>query len=102
MNENYIEYALLFKALSDANRLLIIDYLLDGELCACKILEKLQITQSTLSYHMKILSDSNIVTVEKEGKWMHYTLNTAKFEEMKGILNNFTNANSCSVPICSC
>ncbi len=83
MNEKYNEYALLFKALSDPNRLLIIDYLLESEYCACVILEKLQITQSTLSYHMKILCESTIVNVRKDGKWMYYSLNKTKFEALK-------------------
>jgi ArsR family transcriptional regulator len=90
MNEKYNDYAILFRALSDPNRLLIIDFLLDGERCACIILEQLQITQSTLSYHMKILSESAIVNARKEGKWMHYSLNKTKFEEMKKLLEIFS------------
>lgn len=50
MENKYLEYAVMFKALSDPNRLVIVDYLLDGEVCACKILDQLKITQSTLSY----------------------------------------------------
>jgi len=97
VNEKYNEYALMFKALSDPNRLLIIDYLIDSERCACKILEQLQITQSTLSYHMKILCESKIVNARKEGKWMHYSLNKIKFEELTELLKNFSIKNSCSV-----
>ncbi|MGB8455083.1 MAG: metalloregulator ArsR/SmtB family transcription factor [Anaerocolumna sp.] len=91
MNERYNEYALLFKALSDPNRLLIIDYLLESECCACVILEQLKITQSTLSYHMKILCESSIVNVRKEGKWMYYSLNKTKFEDLREILERFSN-----------
>lgn len=90
MNDKYNEYAILFRALSDPNRLLIIDFLLEGERCACIILEQLQITQSTLSYHMKILCESTIVNGRKEGKWMHYSLNKTKFEEMKNLLEVFS------------
>ncbi len=90
MNEKYNEYALLFKALSDSNRLLIIEFLIDGERCACKILDQLHISQSTLSYHMKILCESEIVIGRKEGKWMHYSLNTEKLEELQYLLTNFT------------
>ena len=89
MIEKYDEYALMFNALSDSNRLLIIDYLMDGELCACKLLERLQITQSTLSYHMKILCESRIVTSRKDGKWMYYSLNSDRFKEIKEILDRF-------------
>ncbi len=102
MNVKYNEYALLFKALSDPNRLLIIDYLLGSERCACVILEKLQITQSTLSYHMKILCESSIVNVRKDGKWMHYSINKSKFEDLKEILDKFSNSDSDGTLSCFC
>ena len=83
MDEKQQKSALLFKVLSDANRLVIIDYLIDGECCACKILEQMKISQPTLSHHMKILCEHDLVKARKEGKWMHYSLNHSKFEEMK-------------------
>ena len=101
MKEKYDEYALLFKALSDPNRLFIIDYLMDGECCACKILDRLNITQSTLSYHMKTLCDCNLVDASKEGKWMHYSLNKDKIIELKEVLETFSNDNSNNMTTCS-
>ncbi|CAH2212226.1 ArsR/SmtB family transcription factor [Tepidibacter aestuarii] len=65
----------IFKALSDKNRLLILDMLSCGELCACDIIEGLNLTQPTISHHMKILQKANLVNVKKEGKWMRYSLN---------------------------
>lgn len=93
MDERYREYATLFKALSDPNRLLIIECLMESERCACVILEQLHITQSTLSYHMKILCESEIVNGRKEGRWMHYSLNRTKFEELIKLLQIFSNKN---------
>lgn len=75
MERNYADYALLFKALADETRLKIIDMLSCGELCACDILKNFNITQPTLSYHMKILSECGIVNANRIGAWMHYTLN---------------------------
>jgi len=63
-----------FKALSDENRIRILKLLCCGEKCACKLLEELNISQPTLSHHMKILCDAGIVTGRKEGKWTHYTI----------------------------
>ncbi len=60
--------AAVFKALGDENRIRILLLLGGGELCACKLLEYLQISQSTLSHHMKILCDAGIVTGRKEGQ----------------------------------
>ena len=67
--------ASIFKALGDENRIRILKILRSGEKCACKLLEELHITQPTLSHHMKILCDSQLVTSRKEGKWMHYSIN---------------------------
>ncbi len=64
----------IFKALGDENRIRILRLLHNGEKCACHLLEELNIGQSTLSHHMKILCDAGIVTGRKEGKWMHYSI----------------------------
>jgi len=71
----HTDYAQLFKALSDETRIKIIEILNDEDLCACEILENLDITQPTLSYHMKILCESEIVNGSRDGAWMRYTLN---------------------------
>lgn len=66
--------AAVFKALGDENRIRILKLLHGGEKCACKLLEALNISQPTLSHHMKILCDSGIVAGRKEGKWMYYRI----------------------------
>ena len=71
---NYTEEAKIFKALADENRLRILEILRGGEKCACVLLSDLQISQSTLSYHMKIPCDSGIVVRRPEGKWMQYAI----------------------------
>lgn len=74
--------ALLFKALSDINRLTILDELKNGEQCACKLLEKLEISQPTLSHHMKQLVEQELVLARKEGKWIHYHRNEGLLKEL--------------------
>ena len=64
----------IFKALCDENRIRIMKLLQSGEKCACVLLDDLQITQPTLSHHMKILCDSDLVVGRKEGKWTHYSI----------------------------
>lgn len=66
--------ALAFKALGDENRIQILTLLQSGEKCACKLLDTLNISQPTLSHHMKILCDCGLVTGRKEGRWMHYSI----------------------------
>lgn len=72
--ENYEEYTKVFKALGDPKRTMIVDMLSCGELCACMILEKFEMSQSTLSHHMKILCDCGLVKGRNEGKWIYYSL----------------------------
>ncbi len=76
----------IFKAFCDFNRLKIIDFLKSGEECACKLLEQLDIEQSTLSHHMKILCDSGVVKGKKHGKWIYYSLNKEKLIEVKKLI----------------
>ncbi len=87
---NYKDSADVFKALCDANRLQIIDVLRGGEECACNLLRMLNIGQSTLSHHMKILCDSGIVKGRREGKWMRYCIDAKGAQKAKLLLEAFT------------
>lgn len=82
--------ALIFKAFCDENRIRILNLLSTGEKCACKLLEELNITQPTLSHHMKILCDSGIVVGRKEGKWTHYSISDKGVEKAKKYLDVIT------------
>lgn len=76
------------KALADENRLAVMLALQHGEKCGCVLLEELNITQPTLSHHMKILCESGLVNGRKEGKWMHYSISAegvSAFRETIGI-----------------
>ena len=75
MDNEMQKNAKVFKALCDPNRLAILELLRGGEKCACVLLEQLELKQSGLSYHMKILCESGIVASRQEGKWTHYRLN---------------------------
>ena len=83
--------AIIFKAFCDENRVRILELLKDGEKCACKLLEEMNITQPTLSHHMKILCDSGIVEGRKEGKWMHYSISCEGVEEARKHLDSLKN-----------
>ena len=75
MKSDYEKDAKIFKAFCDPKRLAILEQLRSGEKCACVLQEPLDLTQSGLSYHMKILCESGIVSSRQEGKWTHYSLN---------------------------
>ncbi len=74
MSSIFEDRAKVFKALGDARRLQILSLLQSGEKCACVLLEQMDMPQSTLSYHMKILCESGIVEGRSEGKWTHYRI----------------------------
>ncbi len=86
--ESYKERAKIFKAFCDENRLQILDMLKSGEKCACKLVEELDISQSTLSHHMKILCDSGVVRGRKEGKWVHYSIDENGAQRAEEVLKN--------------
>ena len=90
MDNKYIESARVFKAFCDENRLMILEMLQGGEKCACELLEKMKIVQSTLSHHMKILIDSGIVSARKEGKWTYYSISSDGVGIAKDLLIKLT------------
>lgn len=87
MEHNYNEITRVFKAFCDVNRLEILRLLRTGEKCACDLLEDLHITQPTLSHHMKILCDAQIVQGRKEGKWVYYSIEPAGAARAKLLLD---------------
>lgn len=89
------------KAITDLTRLEILTLLSKNEtMCGCKILEKLNITQGTLSHHMKVLSDAGIVNIKKEGKWCHYSLNKEQICKIANFLTDICDNEKCHCQCC--
>ena len=84
--------ASLFKALSDPIRVEVTGMLTVEKRCACQILEKLRITQPTLSHHMAVLVASGLVQAERRGKWVFYGIDPAAVEAMRAYLSDLGNA----------
>jgi ArsR family transcriptional regulator, arsenate/arsenite/antimonite-responsive transcriptional repressor len=96
MNLNYEENSKVIKALSDPNRLQIIDMLSCGEKCACDLLEHFDFTQPTLSHHMKVLMGCGIVNCRKEGLWSYYSLNNMNCNKLiLFLMNLMTDTDEC-------
>ena len=81
------EAARMFKAFCDEKRLDILAQLRDGEFCATELCEKLNIGQSTLSHHMKILYDSGIVDMRKKGTFVYYSISETGSRQIKSVLD---------------
>ena len=85
MTPVYAEYAAVFKAFCDGKRLKILELLRGGEKCACVLTEQLDMGQSTLSYHMKILVESGVVESRQAGKWTHYKISAKRQRLRRGV-----------------
>lgn len=86
---NNQEFLSKLKVINDNTRLTILQLLaINKKMCACKILEELNITQGTLSYHMKLLTREGLVSCSREGKWCHYSLITDNIKEISHFINS--------------
>ena len=95
---SYAEHVTLFKAFADETRLKIVHLLSGGEMCACQLLDNFNITQPTLSYHMRILCDSGIVNGRRNGAWMYYSNNDAVIENIAEFLSEIkSNKDKCII-----
>jgi ArsR family transcriptional regulator, arsenate/arsenite/antimonite-responsive transcriptional repressor len=71
------ELATIFKALSDETRLRIIKLLEQGELCVCDITAALDMVQPKVSFHLNALKEAGLIIDRKQGRWIHYRLDTS-------------------------
>ncbi len=76
------DFSKLFKVFSDPTRLEIIRLLLQGETCGCTLIDKVPISQPTLSYHLKTITNAGLATAKREGNWIKHYINREKIEEM--------------------
>lgn len=74
--------AKIFKALSDVNRLKIVQLLKEGELCACELTLALSNSQSTVSHHLSVLKNAGLIKERKEGKWSYFRLSEGAIIEL--------------------
>ena len=95
---NYSEISQYLKVMADSSRLEILDLLSCGELCACELLQHFSFSQPTLSHHMKVLKDNNLITSRKDGNKNLYKLNHAVLDD---ITSRLTLLSSSTVP-CIC
>ncbi|MDA3732059.1 autorepressor SdpR family transcription factor [Niameybacter massiliensis] len=71
----------LFKALSDPSRRRIIQLLKNGDLSAGEIAEHFDMAKPSISHHLNLLKQANLVTSEKQGQSVIYSLNTTTLQD---------------------
>jgi ArsR family transcriptional regulator, arsenate/arsenite/antimonite-responsive transcriptional repressor len=78
-----------FKALADPIRGRVLNLLREQELCVCDLSEQLEVAQSKLSFHLKILREAGLVRARQEGRWVYYSLNLPEFVALEQYLADF-------------
>lgn len=79
----------LFKALAHPTRLRILEILKDGELCVCKIYEALDLEQSNVSQHLKVLRDKDIVRTRRDGSMILYRITRPEIQDLLDLSGAF-------------
>ena len=79
----------VFHALSEPLRIQTIELLQQRELCVCELCELLSISQSKLSFHLKVLKSAELVHTRQEGRWIYYRLNLAQFVMLEQYLSEY-------------
>jgi ArsR family transcriptional regulator len=90
----------LLKALADPIRLQVIEALGGGERCVCELTEQLDLAQSKLSFHLKVLKEAGLLADRQSGRWVYYQLQPEALERLRGWLAEL--AASCTAPATSC
>ncbi|CAH0344734.1 metalloregulator ArsR/SmtB family transcription factor [Bacillus sp. CECT 9360] len=83
LDSAFEKYESKFKALSDKKRLHIMNILTEkGKICVCDLIPLIDMPQSKLSYHLKILLDAGLIEKETRGTWSYYSLNNQEVEHL--------------------
>ena len=85
------EIVKMLKALADPNRLTILEMIGDDELCSFELLEKMDISQPTLSHHLHILSESGLIVRRKDAQWIHYSIDKMQLAKVRDYLSGTMN-----------
>lgn len=81
-----VRLATLCHALSDQTRVAVVDLLRFGERCVCDLQSDLDIAQSRLSFHLKVLRDAGLVVDRRDGRWAFYSLTPSAIEELHDLV----------------
>ena len=79
---------------SDPFRLEIIDLMMDGEVCVCDIMKLTKLSQSRISYHIKILKEAGLISDRQEGRWVYYKLDLEVLSDIKNWMGNLIQSSS--------
>jgi DNA-binding transcriptional ArsR family regulator len=81
----------LFKALNDPTRRAILELLKEKDMTAGDIADQFNISKPSISHHLDLLKQADLVAAEKEGQFIYYSINTTVMDEMLKWLMQFSN-----------
>ena len=82
----------MLKGLSDPIRLNVIEQLGAGERCVCDLTTNLQLSQSRLSFHLKVLREAGLISDRQSGRWVYYRLRTEALQALQQWLQGLTDS----------
>lgn len=85
-----VEMAAKFKALSDPVRLQLLSSVAShagGEACVCDIAAGVEVSQPTVSHHLKVLRDAGLLTSQRRASWVYYAVVPEALEALSGLLS---------------
>lgn len=83
-------YFRILKTLGDSIRFDIVMLLATGPKCVCEIFEELKLKQSIVSHHLKVLRENDLVEMNKDGKWIYYSLSRKKLAILNGFIEKIS------------
>ena len=85
---NSAQFVGIMESLSDPIRINILELMMNGEICVCDIVKVTGLSQSKISYHIKILKDSGLISDRQEGRWVYYKLDLEVLSEIQNWISN--------------
>jgi len=92
-----------FHALADETRVQIVEMLSHKERCVCELEQVLDVAQSKLSFHLKVLKDAGLLADRKQGRWMYYNLQRETLDQIAAYTKSVKpgkHAGSCTLACC--
>ena len=80
---NSEQFVGIMESLSDPIRINILELMMNGEICVCDIVKVTGLSQSKISYHIKILKDSGLISDRQEGRWVYYALDSEVLSDIQ-------------------
>ena len=85
---NSEQFVGIMESLSDPIRVNILELMINGEICVCDIVKATGMSQSKISYHIKVLKDSGLICDRQEGRWVYYKLDLEVLSDIQNWMGN--------------